>query len=151
MQSRWSHCWKPRISFLFLSISRSCEPSRERCINLSQLVFLFPEQGHQTKIVKAQRKKIYADFRGKKSRECDGTKIFSISLPSTSIHSEHAALSCFHALFTWTFSVSTLNPCMTYDDFIFIKRRRSERKGKTRRRKRYTPIECGFLVAALLL
>lgn len=47
-----------RESFLFLSIIRSCEPSRERCINLSQLVFLFPMQGHQTKIFKAQRKKL---------------------------------------------------------------------------------------------
>lgn len=67
-------------------------------------------------------------------------KYRAVSLASTSIHSEHASISC----------CSRERLCFDFEllhdvhRFIFIKRRREKRNEE---KTLYTPIECGFLVA----
>lgn len=89
--------------------------------------------------------------RPSESRERDSEKISAISLASTSIHSEHASISCVsreHFLF------STLNSCDDVRRSPLYLSSRSERKVGTKRKKNemlYTPIECGFLVVLFVV
>lgn len=81
--------------------------------------------------------KIFTLFFKKKSesREWEGTKIFPISFHPTSIHRNTQLTADVHV----NIFVSTLNPCMTYDYFVFIKRRReSEANAKLKKKTLHT-------------
>lgn len=83
------------------------------------------------------------------SRERDSNQILAISLSSTSIHSEHASISCCsreHFLLDFEPSHDVSDDVFHF----FIKRREAKRSGNDEKTL-YTPIQCRFLVAHVVV
>lgn len=76
-------------------------------------------------------------------------KYLAISLLSTSIHSEHAAISCEQREHSFDFE-PLHDVCSQRATILYLSREYEETRKKTKR-MRYTPIEREFLVAADLL